>query len=85
MTANLEGVSLEFADLRGALPVFANLKGAVLEGARLDENTRLPDGTNWTPGADMTRFTNSDHSRFWRSDDPGSPAYRARGQEKDAK
>jgi hypothetical protein len=41
-----------------------------------DENTTLPDGSKWAPEADMTRFTNPYHPKFWRSDDPLSPAYK---------
>ena len=48
---------------------------ANLTGADFAEDTRLPDGTHWTPDTDITRFTDPDHPRFWRSDDPESPAY----------
>jgi DNA-binding NtrC family response regulator len=46
-----------------------------LGGANL-QMASLPDGTNWTPDTGMARFTDPEHPEFWRSDDPGSPAYR---------
>ena len=61
---------LASADLFGADLMYANLTGADFA-----EDTRLPDGTHWTPDTDITRFTDPDHPRFWRSDDPESPAY----------
>lgn len=45
--ANLQGV-----DLRGA-----KLYGADLSGTRFNENTILPDESNWTQGIDITKFT----------------------------
>ena len=69
--ADLRGANLQEANLWGA-----NLQGADLGGATFDENTMLPDGTKWTPGTDMGRFTDREHPDFWRSDDPASPAYR---------
>jgi hypothetical protein len=71
--ANLQGASLMWADLQGADLVGANLQGATLvraklEGADLYEDTTLPDGTKWTPGTDMARFTDCTHPDFWRPD-----------------
>ncbi len=65
-SANLEDADLYTADLEGACLQNANLKGAHLHGAnlkavRFDEDTVLPDGTNWKPGVDMTRFTHPNH------------------------
>ncbi len=74
--ANLWGTNLWGANLQGAILWGANLQGADLGGATFDENTMLPDGTKWTPGTDMGRFTDREHPDFWRSDDPASPAYR---------
>jgi hypothetical protein len=74
--ANLQGTNLVDANLQGTYLVDANLQGAELNGAELDENTTLPDDTNWTPGTDMARFTYQGHPEFWRSDAPWSPAYR---------
>jgi uncharacterized protein YjbI with pentapeptide repeats len=57
LRASLRGANLVRADLRGALLDEANLLGAVLDLARLDESTVLPDGSRWSPAADLTRFT----------------------------
>ncbi|MBZ0282133.1 MAG: pentapeptide repeat-containing protein [Anaerolineae bacterium] len=73
--ANLESVVLQDANLRGAYLWNANLQGAKLYYAKFNESTILPDGTNWTPETDMSRFTDPNHPQFWRSDDPESPAY----------
>lgn len=74
--ANLQNADLRGANLQGARLIGANLEMASLRHATFDETTVLPDGAVWTPGVDMTRFTNPDHPEFWRSDDPNSPAYR---------
>jgi len=78
--ANLQGAELRQAQMQGANLTGANLKSVVIAdkkySARFDENTVLPDGTHWTPATDMARFTNPNHPDFWRSDNPGSPAYR---------
>jgi hypothetical protein len=71
--ANLQGAFLMEADLQWAILVWANLQGANLvnanlQGADFDEDTTLPDGTKWTPGTDMTRFTDPRRSDFWRPD-----------------
>jgi uncharacterized protein YjbI with pentapeptide repeats len=86
--ANLRSVTLEGADLRGANLQGANLTRAILEGADLskaylegadlvgakfDMLTTLPDGTAWTPNADLARFTDSDHPRFWKREDQDTP------------
>jgi uncharacterized protein YjbI with pentapeptide repeats len=86
--ANLRSASLEGADLKGANLSGANLSRAFLEGADLskasleraelvgakfDMLTRLPDGTAWTPTADLDRFTNPKHPRFWKQDDLETP------------
>jgi hypothetical protein len=76
----LQGANLENANLCGA-----SLKGANLNDTNLlhvhfdsqtqfDESTILPDCTYWSPGADISRFTDSEHRDFWRSHNPNSPA-----------
>lgn len=78
--AYMQGANLEHTNLSGA-----NLKGANLNDANLlevridhqtqfDESTILPDCTYWSPGADMSRFTDLEHRDFWRSHNPNSPA-----------
>lgn len=52
-----------------------------LIGPYLDGNTVLPDGTKWSADTDVARFTNPDHSKFWRSDNPRSPAYKPEEEE----
>lgn len=80
--ANLQGVYSVIHDDMMAEVYFqgADLSGANLEGTIpgvfiCDETTILPDGSNWTPDTDMTRFSDPEHSDFWRSDNPNSPAY----------
>ncbi|MFB0536997.1 MAG: pentapeptide repeat-containing protein [Anaerolineae bacterium] len=68
--AKLQDAILADADLRGADLRWAKLQGASLyradlQGAAFDEHTTSPDGTAWTPGTDMARFTNPDHPDFW--------------------
>lgn len=69
--AKLQGSDLVMAKLQGAELVNAKLQGADLYWANLesvdfgqwdwmaqfDVTTRLPDGTHWTPDADLTKFT----------------------------
>jgi uncharacterized protein YjbI with pentapeptide repeats len=81
--ANLNGAFLVNSNLQGANLSDANLEGAVLRDTGFDENTVLPDEpwdreSHWTPDTDMARFTDPKHPEFWRSDNPGSPAYRGR-------
>jgi len=69
--ANLQQASLDRANLQNASLLFTNLQGVDLQWANLrdtifGENTTLPDGTQWTPDTDMTRFTDPDHPDFWR-------------------
>ena len=69
--ARLQGAYLNWVNLQGAYLVEANLQGAFLlqanlQGAEFDEDTIVPDGTKWTPGTDMARFTHPDHPDFWR-------------------
>ena len=66
--ANLEGADLKHADLQRADLGEANLSGANLESAIIHdtnlEDATLPDGTVWTSGTDMERFTNADHPEY---------------------
>jgi len=57
--ARLTGADLSEANLRGANLLDASLRGALLRGALFDERTTLPDGTNWKPGTNMGKFTNT--------------------------
>jgi hypothetical protein len=68
--ADLRGANLRGADLREA-----NLQGANLGETKFDENTMLPDRNRWSADIDMERFTNPQHEKFWRSDNPHSPAH----------
>ncbi len=76
--ANLLGAIMTSADVSGADFQGANLQWAELSSMSFSSDTILPDGSHWTPDTDMTRFTDPNHPQFWRSDDPQSPAYRAR-------
>jgi hypothetical protein len=86
---NLQGALMMGVNLRGALLDEANLQGARLDDITVygpggpqtvetgfDGDTTLPDGSHWTPGTDMRRFTDPSHPDFWRSDQPGAHAYR---------
>jgi succinoglycan biosynthesis transport protein ExoP len=63
--ADLTGANLTHANLKGVSLCYADLAGAVLSGAELDERTCLPDGSHWTPDADLRRFTSQEHPDFW--------------------
>jgi hypothetical protein len=75
---NLQGAYLWLVNLQAAHLLEANLQGANLVEVEFDKATTLPDGTKWTSGTEMARFTDPDHPNFWRSDDPDSPAYRGK-------
>jgi uncharacterized protein YjbI with pentapeptide repeats len=77
--SNLSHADLTGVNLRGARLQGADLKFAHLVEAQLDETTELPDGTQWTEFSDLSRFTYPKHAKYWRSDDPASPAYRGNG------
>ncbi len=93
-TVNLQGANLELAKMEGIEIRNSNLtctslkgsdlKNAILEDNKYDENTILPDGSHWKEGTDLTRFTDPGHNCcFWRSPDPNSPAYRDPEEETD--
>jgi uncharacterized protein YjbI with pentapeptide repeats len=71
VSANLYHANLERANLDAAHLEEANLAGANLRDVTwfdytiFNEGTLLPDGTNWTPDADIWRFQNPDHPDFW--------------------
>jgi uncharacterized protein YjbI with pentapeptide repeats len=73
--ADLKEAILTDADLRGANLASANLERARVTSDSFDIETWLPDGVYWTPGTDITRYTDPSHPDFWRSDDETSPAY----------
>ncbi len=60
--ATLAGADLRDANLLGTIFTGADLSNARLDGASYDEKTVLPDGTYWTPGVDMARFTQPDRT-----------------------
>jgi uncharacterized protein YjbI with pentapeptide repeats len=70
--ANLYKAKLDKAKLQGANLVEANLREAVLPIDGFDSSTILPDGSAWTPGTDVSRFTAPDHidgdgnADFWQ-------------------
>jgi len=73
--SNLEHAALDGANLRGTNLNDANLLNARIDPqTQFDEQTILPDCTYWTPGADLSRFTDPEHRDFWRSHNPNSPA-----------
>ncbi len=57
---------LQYANLEAANLLSSNLAKADLLHARFDEDTMLPDGSNWTPDTDMARFTDPNHPNFWQ-------------------
>lgn len=52
-------------DLSGANLYKANFRGASMPEVIFNNLTVLPDGINWTPDTDMTRFTDANHADFW--------------------
>jgi uncharacterized protein YjbI with pentapeptide repeats len=72
---DFQGANLSRSNLRRAWLVESNLLDTNLTETEFDEFTELPDGTNWSPEADLKRFTDSTHPLFWRSNDPKSPSY----------
>ena len=62
---NLRGANLSGVNLQGAFLYQANLLSADLTNAMFDETTVLPDGANWIPNTDITRFTDPTHPDFW--------------------
>ncbi len=54
--AVLAGTNLTGADLREVNLNKAILEGAILKNARFDKRTRLPDGSLWEYGVDLTKF-----------------------------
>lgn len=82
--ADLAGANLWRARLQGARLYDANLQGAILEQAEFDDETFLPDRSQWSPGADLRRFTDPAHPDFWRSDYSWSPAYGGSAHGRDA-
>ncbi len=87
-SCNLRETDLTNANLQGSQFVLVELQGANLWGANLQEvwfgdcvfdvRTTLPDGDHWTPDTDLERFTDPNHSGFWRSSAPWSPTYRGK-------
>ena len=54
------------ANLRNADLWRANLRGVEnIETAQFNEKTRLPNGDNWIPETDMTRYTNPEYPKFF--------------------
>jgi uncharacterized protein YjbI with pentapeptide repeats len=66
-SSDLANANLQNAFLAGANLLGANLTAANLKGARMDGNTILPDGKNWTEQTDMRRFTSPDYHSFWKT------------------
>lgn len=94
---NLENADLTHATLIGADLTGANLLGAKiyrnnlynfageLPDAPVTETPQvtLPDGTPMTANTDLARFTDENYcGGFWRSEDPDSPAFRGRFEER---
>ena len=77
--ANLEAADLIYVNFDRSILIRANLEGANVIGANLnnviwsDEDDQylvtLPDGSRWTPDADMTLFTDPNHPEFWQPDE----------------
>lgn len=56
---------------------WSNLANAIVTAPEIVGDTWLPDETDWVDAkADLSRFTDPNHSEFWRSEyDDTSPAY----------
>ncbi|MGB7337529.1 MAG: pentapeptide repeat-containing protein [Phototrophicaceae bacterium] len=77
--ARLQAANLTRAKLQQATLWDTNLQDAILRDANLlnakyiettifNAQTILPDGSQWTPEPDMTRYTNPVHPDFWEPD-----------------
>jgi uncharacterized protein YjbI with pentapeptide repeats len=64
--AHLEGADLSQANLRHANLISAYLRGADFTDTHFSGETLLPDGSNWAKDADVSRFTDPRHPRFWQ-------------------
>jgi uncharacterized protein YjbI with pentapeptide repeats len=64
--ANLEEANMYPVDLRGADLSQANLTNADMRHIQFNEDTILPDGSNWSEGTDLEKFTNPDHPEYQR-------------------
>ena len=73
--ADMEAATLRQANLQGANLYGANMRGVVLFRVHFTPNTTLPNGRAWTADTHMSEFTYPEHSDFWRSNHPDSPAY----------
>jgi hypothetical protein len=73
--ANLTKIDLAGASLQGTNLRYVSLQGANLRSAKFNQSTVLPDGTHWNPDADLARFTDPNHTDFWRAESPYSPAH----------
>ena len=96
--ADLSRAALGMTNLRAGSLIETNLAGADLRDANLanailgddhmptifDTLTILPDSSAWSNDTDMARFTDPDHLDFWRSDNPDSPAYHGKDDDKKA-
>ena len=51
--ADLSVAELSYTDLRGANLAKANLQGCILRETKFDEQTILPDGSEWKPNVDV--------------------------------
>jgi hypothetical protein len=61
--AILQGVKMQRAVLNGA-----DLTNATIQGETFDDETILPDGTNWNPDIQISRFTNPADPNYWTPD-----------------
>lgn len=64
--ANLKDAILHSARLQGADLTGANLEGSLLFSTEFDDETILPDKTNWSSETDLSQFTDSQHTAYWR-------------------
>jgi uncharacterized protein YjbI with pentapeptide repeats len=56
VNTHMLGADLRRANLRGANLNGADLRRALLSDKTILDETILPDGSNWTPGTDLTKF-----------------------------
>lgn len=78
------GTDFHGARLNGADCTDADWQHATLADAQFDSATRLPDGSTWSAGGDLARFTDPAHPDFWRSNNAFSPASAGADDEDDA-
>lgn len=65
-SVDLGGARLYHCNLEGADLMYANLTESTFKQVEMDQDTRLPDGSYWSPETDLERFTDPHHPHYWQ-------------------